>query len=502
MPIGSMKQAYFNAGVGTAWLTQLSLPAFSGNKAYFAGATVVADDNNNIYVAGYNVLDTKNIPAVYRITNTGDATWGINYTYGNSTTGTSYTSIFNQGLVANVTQGNVYVLDSSCGLLTFDLTSSTNTRSTIYSGATNINVPSDATDLVQSTNGNIIIATNSVWPLFGIVNPTTNGVTKTGAIYYNGTTTGASHSYSGLNIKTDTKPGSTRIFTSLINTRTPTVGTARSHVITSSYDKNGTVSWQRGIAHTSFSFDISRGGFCPDYNSTSTGNVYVGWRLSSYESTRSYITKYNAGTAVWTQGLDADVAGNSQTNINKILVSDIYDNVYGIGENAVGLYNTINIVKYDSNGNLQWQRTLQGKNPTNTGNLNVSPTDAVISGNLMIITAQVTDWTNYVSGNVATIKYMGTLITSLPSDGSATGTYTISTQGSYNTNNISYVYSTSSYASATPWANIDLAWTGFAFNTTSGSPALVANTTAINSVVANSTSTFGGPVLSIPSYIP
>lgn len=166
----------------------------------------------------------------------------------------------------------------------------------------------------------------------------------------------------------------------------------------------GALQWQRSLGYAS--------GFAESITVDSAENVYV------LQSTGSSVIlwKFNsAGTYQWSRVITiASVA--SGTN----LAVDQDDNIYGIfGPNATTLY----VVKYNSSGTIQYQRSL-----TRTGG---SLTLSAFSSNFSRgFTASRTNVTFTASDNNQAVLFK------LPSDGSLTGTYTIGS--------LTYIYSASS----------------------------------------------------------
>ena len=114
------------------------------------------------------------------------------------------------------------------------------------------------------------------------------------------------------------------------------------------YDSSGNLQWQRTIGASSADYP---GGIAVD----GSGNVYVNGYLGTYNIA---IAKYNtSGTLQWQRTL-----GGSGTDIANGIAVDSSGNSYIIGRTSSGGAggNDFLIAKYDTSGNLEWQRTLGG----------------------------------------------------------------------------------------------------------------------------------------------
>ena len=191
------------------------------------------------------------------------------------------------------------------------------------------------------------------------------------------------------------------------------------YYLAAKYNNSGTLQWQRTIGGSSTSED--------GYSITidSSDNVYVGGvstggGVGVYDS---YLVKYNSsGTYQWQKSL-----GTSGQQIQiRSLASDSSDNVYVAGSYSSSYF----FAKYNSSGTLQWQRSFGG------------------SG---------TDWSYGISadgnGNVYVVGSTSSsgagsndiLLITVPSDGSGTGTY-----GSFTYAASSHTENTPSHTSSDP----------------------------------------------------
>jgi hypothetical protein len=129
-------------------------------------------------------------------------------------------------------------------------------------------------------------------------------------------------------------------------------------LLVAKYDNTGTIQWQRRLSGAS----TSRGyGIAVD----SSGNVYVCGVISG-STQNGFLAKWNSsGTLQWQKALD----GNALDTFNAIKV-DSSGNSYIVGTSNVSSLQGIQIVKYDTSGNVTWQRRLapsSGKTASGSG---------------------------------------------------------------------------------------------------------------------------------------
>lgn len=165
------------------------------------------------------------------------------------------------------------------------------------------------------------------------------------------------------------------------------------------YNSSGVLQWQRILGGTAFD---ANGGLGVD----SSGNSYVSFETSSEGQGGSDfgIAKYNSsGVLQWQRIIGGTGADNTRS-----AALDSSGNVYAFGNtSSVGQGGSdLLIVKYNSSGTLQWQRSLG--------------TTASESGNSIF--ADGSD-NIYLSGDTTISGNTDGLIVKLPADGSLTGTY-------------------------------------------------------------------------------
>lgn len=195
-------------------------------------------------------------------------------------------------------------------------------------------------------------------------------------------------------------------------------------LVIAKYNTSGTLQWQKLLSSGSESGNVQ------SISIDSSGNIYiVGQSYNSGEFvSKILIIKCDSnGDVLWQKKLDYsgadspaayDVCVDSSQNVYVLASANISGNVDSI------------ILKYDMNGNLQWQRSFG--NPSYYENGSTISVDSVNNN----IYASLFQYDN-VSTRSATIA-------KLPSDGSKTGTY-----GGYVYANSSYVESTPSFVSST-----------------------------------------------------
>ena len=184
--------------------------------------------------------------------------------------------------------------------------------------------------------------------------------------------------------------------------------------ITTKYNSSGTIQWQRRLYGANSTF--TRGyGIAVD----SSSNVYVTGYYSTNTDKTMIFAKYDtSGTLQWQRNL------GSQDSIGGLSVAlDSSGDPYfcGWSTNSSGI-RTIQIVKYNSSGTIQWQRRLSGTEDSQAWSVAIDALDRVC----------ICGWTER-SG------VSGFILAKLPSNGSGTGTYSV---GGFN-----YTYAATTFTS-------------------------------------------------------
>lgn len=225
----------------------------------------------------------------------------------------------------------------------------------------------------------------------------------------------------------------------------------RASILLAKYNTSGAVQFQRTLTNV-------LGDYAEGIDTDSSGNIYVaGYGFNFGESLNIILAKYNSsGTIQWQRKL---VTGNSE-RLNSLAV-DSSGNSYGVGHANNSGTTDIQIVKYNSSGTIQFQRILGGSVGQTTGQSIILDSannfyvcgSTLNSGNFRIQLAKYNSsgtiqWQRKLgssSGNTtgfsiavdstdnlyicAQTAVSGTtdfFIAKLPSDGSLTGTYTLS----------------------------------------------------------------------------
>jgi hypothetical protein len=150
----------------------------------------------------------------------------------------------------------------------------------------------------------------------------------------------------------------------------------------------------------------------------SSDNIYV-----VGGTTLPYIAKISgsAGTIIWQK----EFTGTSGNKFYDVAI-DSDDNIYAVGIRTEGSATRLLIVKFDTSGNITWQRKISRLTSGTAYNIGSEPKIAVDANDNMYILSPGSE----------------KMIFKLPTDGSKTGTYS--------TPSYDYAYATSSYSTTTP----------------------------------------------------
>jgi len=232
------------------------------------------------------------------------------------------------------------------------------------------------------------------------------------------------------------------------------LGISAQGIIVAKYDTNGTLQWQKRLSSG------SEAGYIQSISADSSGNTYIAG--SSYgaegQSDMLIIKCDSNGDILWQKTLD--YPGSSTFEAVYDVCVDISQNVYVLAASSIsGNVDSI-ILKYDINGNLQWQRNFG--NPSYYENGSTISVDSV-NNNIYASFFQY--------DNVSTFS---ATVAKLPSDGSKTGTYG------------GYVYADSSYAESIPsFVSSTSTLTPGDSTLTASTPTLTSNTSSLTSSTVN-----------------
>ena len=167
-------------------------------------------------------------------------------------------------------------------------------------------------------------------------------------------------------------------------------------------NSSGTLQWQRQLDLYGYGLSVNFRAVAVD----SSGNIYVSGSATNYNLTACY---NSSGTLQWQRAFSTSV-GNAFSA--QSIAIDSSSNVYvlGLGGSASG-YAQYMILKYNSSGSIQWQRSMRI-----TANFNMAGTSISVRGDNLYITGQT---------NTGGLSPFNTLFAKLPTSGALTGTYSV-----------------------------------------------------------------------------
>lgn len=179
--------------------------------------------------------------------------------------------------------------------------------------------------------------------------------------------------------------------------------------ITAKYNSSGTLQWQKKNTEQ---YNSSYTGVSNQYiNIDNSGNIYRAGHFSpglyGYNTTVLVTKENTSGTIVW----NSMIGQSTGSILVRSSCIDSQGNVYLVSEIINPDVNTPRcsfIVKLNSSGVVQWQRTLNAGYRANPYDITVDSNDDIV----------LTGWYQNISGGV-----QGTFVAKLPSDGSLTGTH-------------------------------------------------------------------------------
>jgi len=230
------------------------------------------------------------------------------------------------------------------------------------------------------------------------------------------------------------------------------VGNANADGLTVKYNSSGTLQWQRIIDSSLYNIILNK------IATDSSGNVYsAGYYYGGDGQYYGLLLKYNSsGTLQWQKSVPpADGSGTSAPIWS--VTCDLDDNIYAIYENGL-------LIKYDTTGAILWQKRLPASNPLlglaidSQNNVYASDTVSIYKLNssgtpqIKITLSNSGGLYNFaIDGQdyIMGAKSNG-LIIKLPLDGSKTGTYTVPNLGSVTYSSTSFSTTATSVSPSNP----------------------------------------------------
>jgi len=177
------------------------------------------------------------------------------------------------------------------------------------------------------------------------------------------------------------------------------------------YSNSGSIQWNRSIKFGANDIRVL------SITSDASSNIYsVGHYNNGSGGYEGFVTKHDpGGNLVWQRTLNDNATVASRYTQAVDIAVDSSANVYATFnfKNSSGAINTA-VVKYNTSGSLQWQRSFKTNNPTTSVNTAKDANVTVNSSDILLVSVDY-DYTGYGYDNK-------TIIASLPNDGSKTGT--------------------------------------------------------------------------------
>jgi hypothetical protein len=351
---------------------------------------IAVDSSGNSYIVGISGASSEQ-GYVLKYNNSGTAQWV--YTLSGSGVTVTWRD------VTADSSGNTYTIGSYQPSSGGWAMSKYNTSGTIqWQKLWDFDITQDGFGATMSPNGNIIFTGRNATDIV------TMAVDSSGAAQWTRRITSATGNQLGHAVGTDS---SNNVY--VVATDSNITSGAISLI---KFNSSGTIQWQKRLdatgAQGSSGIAVSSG-----------GNSYIVGSAATSPQTIPVIAKYdNGGSIQWQRTLTPP--SNNLTLLDVAI--DSSENVYGLGYYFTGSDQSIYIVKYNSSGTIQWQRTLDSSNGDTFYEIAINPAN----GNMMI--------TGAIGG------YAGPVTLQLPADGSLTGTWTW--------NSISFTYASASYTDA------------------------------------------------------
>ena len=122
-----------------------------------------------------------------------------------------------------------------------------------------------------------------------------------------------------------------------------------SQVFTDKFSSTGLTIWQKGLNSAANEYG---GGITVD----SSGNIIIAGSVNISSNYRHYVAKYDSsGTLQWQRYIGSSSAGNP--NLSRCVTTDSSGNIFIGGQSSNGTNWIGVILKYNSSGTLQWQKT-------------------------------------------------------------------------------------------------------------------------------------------------
>jgi hypothetical protein len=169
------------------------------------------------------------------------------------------------------------------------------------------------------------------------------------------------------------------------------------------YDSSGNIQWQKLLGDQYSATEDRFRGITVD----SSDNIYVvGHSQKHTNNDDTIIAKYDtSGNLVWQKYIQNGAKGRSIDTDSSGNVYVLSENLRDVGEGGSDFY----IAKFDSSGNVEWQRALGGANNDESFSLRLDPSDNLYIGG----TTRSPSSNTYTQG----------LLFKIPTDGSMVGTY-------------------------------------------------------------------------------